>query len=86
MMILIISEIPTLLQRNCPNCSKLKIRSTNSKKIINTDTLQIFDSMTSAERTLGISHQNISLCCAGKKETAGGYHWSLLDDYYKSNK
>ena len=34
-----------------------------------------FDSIREAERQTNISHGNISSCCKGKLNTAGGYHW-----------
>lgn len=29
-----------------------------------------------AERATGISHSNISVCCSGRRKTAGGYEWA----------
>lgn len=34
-----------------------------------------FYGITEAERATGINHRNISMCCSGKRKTAGGYSW-----------
>lgn len=39
-----------------------------------------FESASWAARELNISRPNISNCCAGKLNTAGGYHWSFLEE------
>lgn len=32
-------------------------------------------------REIGINNRNVSLCCKGKRKTAGGYRWQYLDDW-----
>ena len=32
------------------------------------------------QRSLGIYHSNISVCCEGRQKTAGGYIWRYADD------
>lgn len=32
-------------------------------------------------RKIGINNRNVSLCCKGKRKTAGGYRWQYLDDW-----
>lgn len=39
------------------------------------EVIQIFDSYTQAERETGVSTGRISLCCRGKRHTAGGFVW-----------
>ena len=34
--------------------------------------------MREAERLTGIHYTNISLVCSGKRQTAGGFHWEIL--------
>lgn len=40
-----------------------------------------YQSATEVERCLGISQKNITTCCKGKRNSAGGYRW-----FYKNNK
>ena len=44
-----------------------------------------FESFTDAELVTGISHGNISECCKGRRNQAGGYKWVLKEDYYDTN-
>jgi len=39
-----------------------------------------FASALEAERNTGVSHQNISGCCNGKRKTAGGFMWGFMHD------
>ena len=39
------------------------------------ETGMVYDSTREAYRQTGINHASISLCCAGKQKSAGGYHW-----------
>ena len=59
----------------CPNCShKAAVR------VLNTDTNMVYSSFTAAAKSCGLkSGTTISLCCRGKQETAGGYHWRFFD-------
>lgn len=41
--------------------------------------IDIFDSITDASNTFGISHSSISACCSGKNKTAGGYRWRYAE-------
>ena len=56
----------------------IKNRKDLSKKILCTETGEIFDSVRDAERKTRISHNSISAVCRGKRKTAGGYHWSFV--------
>lgn len=38
-----------------------------------------YSSTKDAERQTGVNSGNISLCCQGKRPTAGGYKWAYLD-------
>lgn len=61
-----------------------------SKKVIQKDMdgniIEVFDSMKSAERKLGISNSHISACCKKKKghNTAGGYVWEYYQEVNRS--
>lgn len=50
----------------------------NLRKVINTDTGDIFDSIKDAASKFGIFPSSISHVCKGKFKTAGGYKW----EYY----
>ena len=39
----------------------------------------IYSSMREAEKLTGIKHNNISLVCSGQRQTAGGFHWRLVE-------
>lgn len=38
-----------------------------------------------AERNLGIAYKNINAVCRGVRNTAGGFKWMYLSDYYSKN-
>jgi hypothetical protein len=42
-----------------------------------------FNSMRIAEKETGIPHSNISMCCRGLTEHAGGYKWELYNNQDK---
>ena len=66
--------------RSKETTQKMSENSTNKTKVINLDTGEIFDSMREAGDKYNMKNPwNISLCCTGKRKTAGGYHWA----YYK---
>ena len=45
----------------------------------NTETvINVFDSMSEAERSTGIGNSRISECCSGKRKTAGGHKWEIV--------
>lgn len=50
-------------------------RSYIMKKVINLDTLEVFDSIKQAADWAGVSDSNISAVCRGKSKTSGGYRW-----------
>lgn len=62
--------------------------SWRSVKIINLDTLEVFDTITQAGEKYGIKNSNISHCCQrkergkhGVRTRAGGYRWMYYDEY-----
>lgn len=54
-------------------------RAKLSKKILqftkSGEFIKEWQSMNEAERELGIAHTNISICCNGKRKSAGSYVW-----------
>lgn len=50
-------------------------RALLSKPVLCEETGIIYPSMTEASWQTGIDGSSISLCCNGKRKTAGGYHW-----------
>lgn len=48
-----------------------------SKQVLCVETGEVFESIRDAERKTGINH--ISQACNGKRKSAGGYHWTLVD-------
>ena len=57
----------------------LKNRKDISKWVIklskNNEILHFYPSTMQAERETGVSSSSISMCCSGKRKTAGGYTW-----------
>ena len=51
---------------------------TRSRAVKCIETGIIYSSMREAERLTGIHYTNISLVCSGKRQTAGGFHWEIL--------
>ena len=55
-------------------------RKKTSTPIICIETNISYFGLMEAERQTGISHSNISNCLKGKREIAGGYHWSYYNE------
>lgn len=53
------------------------------EKVINLDTLEVFDSTGDAGEKYNISYKSIWRVCAGKRKTTGGYRWQYYNDYLK---
>ena len=49
-----------------------------SKAVYCVELDKCFDSMHEAERQTNINNGNISSCCKGNRNTAGGYHWEFV--------
>lgn len=65
--------------RNKKVSMALKNNQNSAKRVQNIDTLNIYDSLTKAEKETGIGLSQISLCCKNKAKTAGGYHWRYVE-------
>lgn len=53
----------------------------NGKKVICLDTLEIFESRTSACKKYNIDKKSLRECCNGKRKSAKGLHWMNYEDY-----
>ena len=61
--------------------SKMGAKHPLSKKVLCVETGAIYGSMREAAREAGQkSPTGIIDCCNGKRQTAGGYHWKVLED------
>lgn len=68
----------------CPEKTKKKISNAHKKPVValNRDTMQIMfvcNSIQEAAVWVGCNSGNISMCCKGKRPTAGGYAWAYAD-------
>ena len=50
-----------------------------SKPVLCIETGIRYQSACAAQRITGINQGHISMCCNGKRNTAGGYHWKFVD-------
>jgi hypothetical protein len=59
-----------------------KIREANQKrckKVLCVETKIVYDSLKEAVIAVNLkTHTPISMCCSGKRKTAGGYHWEYV--------
>lgn len=62
-----------------------KAYAVNCRKVVCTETKQIFNSIKDAAFFAKVTYQGISSACRGEQETSGGYHWIYYDEYLKSN-
>lgn len=52
----------------------------STKKVLNTDTGEVFNSITEAARTYNISNSKIGEVCNGIRKTTAGFKWEFLTD------
>ena len=50
------------------------------KKVVNTNTLEVFNSVSDASKSIGVNQSSLSNCLRGKTKTCGGFKWK----YYES--
>lgn len=48
------------------------------KQVLCVELNKTYNSISEADKELGISFKNISACCRGKRTKAGGYHWRYI--------
>ncbi len=58
------------------------------KPVIQLETLEVYETIISAKRAMGLTGTGIDECCENEYGTAGGYHWAYYDNsksesYYK---
>lgn len=58
----------------CPDCA----RNVQRKRVVNIESGKVYKSITAAAKELNIKRDNISYCCKGLRDTAGGYHWKFV--------
>lgn len=54
-------------------------------KVINIDTLEVFDSIADAAKYCGVARSGVTNVCRNSQKTAGGYRWQYYEDYLKEN-
>ena len=59
--------------------------NTNTRSVINIDTMEIFESIALAARTYSVVEGSISNNVRGSTKTSGGYHWQYYEDYLKEH-
>lgn len=63
---------------------KLRDANKNKKGVVCIELNKTYTSIKEASRSTGINDSQITRCCKGKNNTAGGYHWRYFDsDYIK---
>ena len=64
--------------------SRTGIKSCQARKVAQYDLdgnfIKVWDYIMQVEKELGIPHPNISKCCRGKYNTAGGFVWKYIDN------
>ncbi len=64
----------------CSDETRKLISKGVSKKVKCIDTEEVFDSLQEASEWAGVSVGMISYACSGKRKTAGGYKWALINN------
>ena len=64
----------------CPKCSRVKMSQKNMKKVLCVETKKVYNSLKEAAEQTGHSSSLISMCCNGRREKAGGFHWRYVDN------
>lgn len=59
---------------------QLDNKTGKKKKIFCVELNKVFESGAAAKRELGINPAQISSCCHGRINTAGGYHWKFIEE------
>ena len=59
----------------CPKCRDEKNAVKRRKRVINIDTGEVFDSLSSAAKKFSVTPSAITCCCSGKTEKSAGFHW-----------
>ena len=54
-----------------------------SKKVINLDTKEVFNSVAEASESVGVCPGSITNCLTGRSKTCKGYYWKYYEDYLR---
>lgn len=60
---------------------ELKKRRQIKQYDLNEKFIKIFNSISDAAKTLGISRSAVGNCCSGRTKSAGGYIWKYVEEY-----
>lgn len=60
-------------------CGKLEINKNFKKKVLRIEGGIIFNNLTEAASSIGLTNSAVGNCCNGRNKTAGGYHWKYVD-------
>lgn len=74
----IIDRIPPYINQSGKYQIKIIARCDEDWNIID-----IWDGPTAAQKGTGVNRADISSCCNGKRQHAGGYRWKILDENYE---
>ena len=66
---------------NNGNYNKTGERHHLSRKVVCIETNTIYGSTREAERLTNVHHSHISKCCKDIYKTAGGYHWTYVNEF-----
>ena len=58
---------------------RIMLSEKNRKRVECIETGEVFHSFGDAERKTGVDRFDISKCCAGKRKTAGKFHWRIYE-------
>lgn len=67
-------------KKGCPKCAQKRGMIGVRRKVINLDTQEMYDSLTSASMITSVDKTSIYNCCRGKTKSAGGFRWAYVID------
>lgn len=59
--------------------TRKKIGKANSKAVRCIETGIVYYGASETQRQIGLRGSGVSMCCCGKQETCGGYHWEYIN-------
>ncbi len=62
----------------CPSCKGKG--AVFKRKVVKVETGEVYNSILDAVKISGCDRRGISDCCAGRRETEGGYHWAFYEE------
>ncbi len=74
------STIDSRSKHGCRYCSRKEAWKHRVKPIKNTDTGEIFNSISEASLKYNIKSNLIRRVCTGERKTTGGFHWKYIDN------